>query len=114
LSHFCSLRLEGIALRVRLGMSARERVSPRTVILNLEWQGCVDPERPSVDYSDVCDRLRDLNESGFTYIEELTAAVLDMLGSRWPGSWTVSVSKSYPPVSLPMDRAVCTMEGDGV
>ena len=114
MSHACRLRLEGIELRVRLGKLVRERISLRTVSLNLEWRGGVDPDSPSVDYSEVCDLLCNLQESEFVYIEELAAAVLGLLGSRWPGSWAVSVSKNCPPASLPMDCAVFTMEGDGV
>ena len=108
------LSLQGIILRTRLGESSSERLFPRTVILDLQWEGSADPGNPSVDYAVLCDMLEPLSHREFSYIEELAAAVLELLESGWQGTWTVTVSKTCPPTSLSMDRAVCTMEGDGL
>jgi len=108
------LSIEGISLRVRLGLLAVEKLSPVLVSIDLQWRGISDPDRPSVDYSEVCSRIREREDRVFVYIEDLAGEILEMLCSSWSGHWKVSVSKHYPPAALPMLRAVCTLEGDGL
>ena len=108
------LSIEGISLRVRLGLLAAEKLSPTSVSIDLQWSGISDSEIPPVDYSEVCAMIRELEDRVFVYIEDLAGEILDMLCRSWSGHWKVSVSKFCPPAALPLLRAVCTLEGDGL
>ena len=107
------LSLQDIELRLLLGLLPEERLAPTTVHLDLEWSGRLEPGNPPVDYSLVCSALAGIGGADFRYIEDVAAAVLELLTASWPGRWRVSASKYCPPGDLPMKRAVCTLEGEG-
>jgi dihydroneopterin aldolase len=112
LSRRCTLSLKGLELRVRLGALPVEKLSPRSVSLDLEWRGRTDPSAPAVDYASVCDQLGQLASREYSWIEELASAALDLLSERWSGSWEVTVTKTFPPAPVPLESATCTMEGE--
>jgi dihydroneopterin aldolase len=97
---------------VLLGVLPAEKLSPRSVSLDLEWRGPTDPSAPAVDYAAVCAHLGQLASREYSWIEELASAALDLLSERWSGSWKVSVSKAFPPAPAPLESATCTMEGE--
>ena len=106
------LFLRNIILRLRLGEKPEETVSRRDVPVDVSWSGEVS-QGISVDYSDVCSILSDVQEVDFLYLEDLTSHILHLLQKEFPGgSWTVTARKPFPPVSLRMDSASFTLEGE--
>ncbi|RKZ01982.1 hypothetical protein DRQ21_09610 [Candidatus Fermentibacteria bacterium] len=107
-----ALSLEGISLTLRLGALPFERIEPRKVLVDLKWTGEVFKSgRPVVDYSLVCSVLKNGVEAEYLFIEELAADILDLLEERWPGAWTVTVGKTFPPVDPTMERASVSITG---
>ncbi|MCD6588599.1 MAG: dihydroneopterin aldolase [Candidatus Fermentibacteraceae bacterium] len=107
-----NLSLEGISLALRLGALPFERIEPRRVLVDLEWTGEVFRSgKPVVDYSLVCSALKNGVETEYLFIEELAGDILELLEERWPGAWTVTVGKMFPPVDPPMERASVSITG---
>ncbi len=104
------LRLEGVSLTLPVGAFAFERIEPRKILLDLEWQGeILAGEHPVVDYSEVCSSLKSKLEPEYLFIEQLAADTLSLLVELWPGVWTVTVYKDHPPTDPPMERASITI-----
>ena len=105
------LLLENVTLRLKLGLLERERLSERDVPVTLSWKGEV-AEGPSIDYSDVCEALSELQGGDYRYIEDVAKTVMRVLTDNFPGGrWRVTVRKPHPPVSLKMEAASFTLEG---
>jgi dihydroneopterin aldolase len=106
------LEVKGIALNLKLGALAFERLEKRTVPVDLNWTGPLfSAGEPAVDYSLVCSCLKTTLKDEYLYIEELAADILGILKERWPGSWKVTVRKPQPPVDPPVSEASVTVGG---
>lgn len=103
------LALEGLVLRVVLGADPGERLSTRSVELD------VSTEQPAsggdrLDYAQVVEGLQPLQGGVYSYVEDLASAASDLLLTRWPRRrWTVTVRKVRPMAALPLRRAVYTL-----
>ena len=105
------LDLKNIILRLKLGVKSHEKISSRDVPVTAVWTGEVAGSL-SIDYSDVCDALAGFEEREYDYIEELASDILKLLRKKFPdGSWEVTVTKPFPPVSLKLESASYTIEG---
>lgn len=105
------LDLEGLVLRLRLGVLPQEKVSCRDVPVNLSWTGSFD-RSPPVDYSEVCEKLAVIQDRDYDYIEDLAAEILDILCREYRrGRWTVRVVKPCPPAGLRLQAASFEIEG---
>jgi len=103
------LRLEGIELRATVGVQPAERLHPRTVELDIEWQGEVSPgSTPAVDYAAAAGELAArLGGAVFDYIEDIGCEALGILRASFPGGlWKVRVTKPCPPTEPRSARAV--------
>ena len=103
------LALEGLVLRVVLGVDPGERLSARSVELDVcTGQPAAGDGR--LDYAEVVETLKPLQDGRYSYVEDLAAAAVDQLLSSWPRRrWTVTVRKVRPPAALPLLQAVYTL-----
>ncbi|OPL19014.1 MAG: hypothetical protein AVO35_03560 [Candidatus Aegiribacteria sp. MLS_C] len=105
------LDLQGLVLRLRLGVLPEEKLSERDVPLDISWTGELGSP-PAIDYGDVCHRLAGLQGSDYDYIEDLAADVLRLLTGEFKGGvWSVRVSKPFPPAGLRLRSAAVTVQG---
>jgi len=109
-----TLTLQGIEIRVVLGVQPVERISRRLAVLDIEWSGRIEPGRPpSVDYASAAGALAGLESLSFEYIEELALAARGLLDERFPsGRWRVTVHKDLPPTNPRSARASITVGPD--
>jgi dihydroneopterin aldolase len=106
------LFLSGIILRLKLGAEPGEKISRRDIPVDITWSGEVITGM-SVDYSKVCSLLAGVQEMDFLYLEDLASHLLGILRHEFPGgSWKVTVRKPFPPVSLRINSASFTLEGE--
>ncbi|MFO7949044.1 MAG: dihydroneopterin aldolase [Candidatus Fermentibacteraceae bacterium] len=103
------LTLEGLVLRVVLGADPGERLSARSVELDVSTaQPASGGDR--LDYAQVVEEMQPLQGGAYSYVEDLASAAADLLLTRWPRRrWTVTVRKVRPPAALPLRRAVYTL-----
>jgi len=107
-----TLEIIGIALNLKLGVHAFERVGRRRVPVDLAWTGSLIPGgEPAVDYSRVCSLLKSSLREEYLYIEDLAVEILQLLKGQWAGSWKVTVRKLAPPLDPPAAEARITVEG---
>jgi dihydroneopterin aldolase len=103
-----SLRMEGLALRVRLGCSEEERSSPQEVRVSVEFrfkqaQVAMDSDslEETICYGRVAEALRRLEQREFRLIERLGAAAYaearEAAGGR--AELALTVHKLHPPVA---------------
>ena len=105
------LTLTEIGLVLKLGVHEFERLETRKVPVDISRRGVLmENGEPSVDYSLVCSLLFSELSPEYLYIEDLAGDILDLLDSRWPGGWTVTVHKLQPPTELPLRAASVTVE----
>ena len=105
------LVLKNIMLRLKLGVSDREKMSSRDIPVTVSWSGRI-AGGPSVDYADICKALLKFDEMEYDYIEDLAADILGILRMEYPdGCWNVTVTKPFPPVSQKLESASFTVEG---
>lgn len=104
------LDLQGLVLRLRLGVLPGEKLSSRDVPLDISWTGELRSP-PSIDYGDLCRKLAELQDTDYDYMEDLAADVLRLLtGEYGIGRWSVRVSKPFPPAALRLGSAAFTVE----
>ncbi len=103
------LLLEGLELRVVLGALPGERLSSRSVELDVSTgQPAAGGRR--LDYARVVESLQEMQGGEFEYVEDLAARAAELLLSRWPRRWwTVTVRKVRPPAALPLRRVGYTL-----
>jgi len=107
------LQLDGIVLRLKLGVLPQEKAAARNVPVDLVWKGTVT-SGPAVDYSEVCRYLGRLEDTDYDYLEDLAVDILEMLTGGFPsGEWRVTVKKPWPPTGLKLESASFTVEGGG-
>lgn len=105
-----SLCLKGISLSVELGVLPGEKVFHRGVLIDLSFSGPASPE-PCLDYGEACSCVASFEGLRFDFIEQLAHAVHSALCERWPGVWSVTVRKPFPPVCLHTESAEYTVAG---
>jgi dihydroneopterin aldolase len=106
-----SMEIQGMVLRLRLGILPVEKVCERDVPVDLKWTGTHAGGAP-FDYTAVTRTASRFSGSGFDLIEDLAEALLAALASEFPaGTWTVSVRKPWPPVDPPVECVTFTLEG---
>ena len=106
-----TLELQGVVLRVRLGVLETEKLSARDLPLDISWTGTLR-EGPGVDYAAVCEKLAVLQDRDYDYLEEVAEEVLSLLEREFPeGLWKVRAVKPFPPACLKIGSASFTLEG---
>jgi dihydroneopterin aldolase len=106
-----TLELNGIDLTLKLGLHPFERLSARSVPVDLVRNGpLMENGIPLVDYSEVCTVLVSGLREEYLYVEELAGDILELLNRSWPGGWRVRVRKIQPPVTPSMAEASVTVE----
>ncbi len=103
-----TLELRGVSLTVFLGALPCEKLFPRRVDLDVSCTGNAS-SLPMIDYSEVSSSLAPLSGESFDFIEQVADRVFRLLKARWPGDWSVSVKKSFPPVNPAIECAVYTI-----
>lgn len=108
-----TLELEGLVLRLRLGVLEEERLCERDVPVDLAWTG-IHAGGARFDYAEVARAAARFSGAEYGLVEELAEALLDALAAEFPGgSWRVRVRKPWPPVAPRMECAVFTLEERG-
>lgn len=103
-----TLVLRGVSLTVFLGALPCEKLFPRRVGLDVSYTGSAFPE-PVIDYGEVCSSLAPLSGERFDFVEQVADRVFSLLKTRWPGDWSVTVKKPFPPVNPTMECAEYTI-----
>jgi dihydroneopterin aldolase len=112
-SVIASLELQGLVLRLRLGVLPVEKISERDVPVDLSWTGPHAGGAP-FDYTDVIRTASRFSGACFDLVEDLAEALLGALTAEFPaGTWRVRVRKPWPPVHPPVECVVFTLEGGG-
>lgn len=103
-----TLELRGVSLTVFLGALPCEKLFPRRVGLDVSFTGNAS-SLPVIDYGEVCCSLAPLSGESFDFIEQVADRVFSVLKARWPGDWSVSVKKPFPPVNPTLECAEYTI-----
>ncbi len=105
-----TLILKGIVVRLKIGVFPFEKITPRNIPVDLEWSaGEMSESKP--DYTDVTALLAEYAGQEYSYIEELAEDILNRLLDKFPGAWSVKVTKPFPPVRPIMESASYTVKG---
>lgn len=103
-----TLVLRGLSLTVFLGALPCEKLFPRRVNLDVSHTANAAPS-PMIDYGEVCSSLAPLSGESFDFVEQVADRVFRLLKARWPGTWSVTVKKPFPPVNPTMECAEYTI-----
>ena len=114
------IRIRGLEVEARVGVSEQERARPQTVIVDVDIAADLsratasDDVRDTIDYGEVLSAVAETVRASESKLLEHLAAKIVSVVSRMDGvaNVTVEIAKQSPPVSEQVEAIGVTIEGN--